>query len=273
MDYSTISGFLFLGIILYYWVKGRSTKRKSTSHYSFSQTLPSNQSGYDDTISSKAASFNQAGVLLAFENNHIQAIENFSLAIDLKGTDVFYSNRAYSKLAIGKYAGSVRDYNEAIKINPHVALYWLNRGRAFKKDGYEQRALTDWQNAAKLGSEDAKRLLNQYSEPIAQFIPKPNPLSTSATYNDTHNHKPAYTDYGRVPTRESSKERDKKDQVHQPYSYFRSKKLITVFRSLNKGIQRSIIVGGIICSFGLGAMFNIIEEGRVGDWYKLIKKV
>jgi len=43
--------------------------------------------------------------------------------------------------------------------------------------------------------------------------------------------------------------------------------MIKIFKSLPKGIQRSLIVGGIGVSFALGAIFNIMDRNRVTDDY------
>jgi len=45
--------------------------------------------------------------------------------------------------------------------------------------------------------------------------------------------------------------------------------MIKVFKNLPKGIQRSIIVGAVISSFGLGAILNIMDMDRITEEYLL----
>jgi hypothetical protein len=45
--------------------------------------------------------------------------------------------------------------------------------------------------------------------------------------------------------------------------------MIKVFKNLPKGIQRSIIVGGVIFTLILGAIFNLSDRGRITDDYLL----
>lgn len=180
-----------------------------------------------ETNESKAASLNGTGMQLTLANKHEQAIGYFDSAIELNQTRDFYNNRAYSKLMIEDYAGSIKDYTEAIRRKSYVPLYWLNRGHAYRKSGKDQQAYNDWRKAVELGSPGAEEAIGKYFESYSQNHSSASPSEPpkqepAPTPPPKENPTPRTSDF---QTNESSKEAfnifEKKSYSREEYSQTR----------------------------------------------------
>ena len=67
-------------------------------------------------------------------------------------------NRSANKAALGDYAGTITDYDEAIRLNPKEARSYANRGIANRNLNNIQEAEMDFQTALEL----AERQNNEY---------------------------------------------------------------------------------------------------------------
>ena len=93
-----------------------------------------------------------------------KAIEFYSKAIlKYSNYSTYFNNRAYCKSKLNNFLGSISDYSMAIEIEPNNALYYTNRGITLLENGKKDKALSDFQKASELGSDEAKTLLNKYS--------------------------------------------------------------------------------------------------------------
>ena len=61
-----------------------------------------------------------------------------------------YSNRGNAYRKLGKYDRAIKDYNEAIRIEPDYAEAYYNRGNAYSKNGEAARAIQDYNKALAL---------------------------------------------------------------------------------------------------------------------------
>ena len=87
---------------------------------------------------------------------HQQAIKDFNQAIrlDPKFAEA-YNNRgiAYGK-GKGQYGQAIADYTKAIELNPKYADAFYNRGIGYINLGKKDRACDDWRKACELGDCD-----------------------------------------------------------------------------------------------------------------------
>ena len=66
-----------------------------------------------------------------------------------------YFQRGNFRLASNKYDEAIEDYNEAIKLNPHYARSYKNRGLAYYTKGDISRAIDDYTKAIELDPDNA----------------------------------------------------------------------------------------------------------------------
>ncbi len=91
---------------------------------------------------------------------HRQAISDYDEAIKINPEHAAaYNNRGIAYAEIGDRWRAISDYDRAIQTNPDYADAYYNRGVARVQLGYDSLATEDMKTAAKLGSEEAKKLL------------------------------------------------------------------------------------------------------------------
>ena len=85
------------------------------------------------------------------KGNYDQAIKDYSEAIKLDpGLAPAWNNRGLAYDDQGDYDQAIKDYSEAIKLQPDDADAWRNRGNAYKKLGKEAKAKADFLKAEEL---------------------------------------------------------------------------------------------------------------------------
>jgi len=107
--------------------------------------------------------YHNRGLAYSKSENYPQAINDFSKAIELNPnfTDA-YNNRGFAYTALGENQQAINDFSKAIEINPNFPEIYYNRGLIFySKMNDSQAACRDWQKAADLGLERAKKLLQE----------------------------------------------------------------------------------------------------------------
>lgn len=92
----------------------------------------------------QAQRHNYRGRLLADGGNYDEAIQEFSLAINLVSDDaMLYSNRGYARLHHGDLDQALQDLNEAIRLDPELDLAYGNRAQVYQRLGQTQQARDD----------------------------------------------------------------------------------------------------------------------------------
>ena len=72
-----------------------------------------------------------------------------------------YNNRGLAYSSKGQHDAAIRDFSEAIDLDPYNHLYYHNRGEAFAKKGNLDRALQDYDRSLALDQHDAKVFLSR----------------------------------------------------------------------------------------------------------------
>jgi tetratricopeptide (TPR) repeat protein len=91
------------------------------------------------------------GLKWAFESNYNKAIKDFDEAIrlDPKYADA-YLGRGNAWKAKGKYDKAIQDYNDAIRLDPKYADAYFSRGIAWSGKGEYDKAIKDFNDAIRL---------------------------------------------------------------------------------------------------------------------------
>lgn len=95
--------------------------------------------------------YNNRGTAYWAIGAHDRAIRDYDEAIRLNPRDYYaYSNRANSLSAKGEYDRAILDYNEAIRLNARFAEAYNNRANAYRVKGAYKRAIRDVDEAIRL---------------------------------------------------------------------------------------------------------------------------
>jgi serine/threonine protein kinase/Flp pilus assembly protein TadD len=103
-----------------------------------------------------ATAYNDSGIA-KFKQGELQgAIKDFDEAIRLNPNFVLaYNNRAFAKMNSGDLQGAISDYNEAIRLNPNFAMAYSDRGMAKFNLGDKSGAMDDFNEAIRLQPDSA----------------------------------------------------------------------------------------------------------------------
>jgi hypothetical protein len=113
--------------------------------------------------SRKAEAYNNRGMILAMRSNFEEAEMDFSKALSIfPDYATAFNNRGNVRRSLGNLSGALDDYSKAIMNKPGYADAYSNRGIVYFLTGDTLSACNDWQNAANLGSVNAKNYLQQY---------------------------------------------------------------------------------------------------------------
>ena len=88
---------------------------------------------------------------------------NEALRLDPK-LAMAYNNRGFAYSKKGDLDRAIADFDEAIRLDPKYALAYLNRGNAYYRKGDQDRAIADYNEAIRL---DPKLALAYYNRGIA----------------------------------------------------------------------------------------------------------
>ncbi|MEG4231765.1 tetratricopeptide repeat protein [Microcoleus sp. Pol11C3] len=91
-----------------------------------------------------------------------EAISDYNQALDLDPKlAIAYNNRGKAKYAVGKKAEAISDYNQALDLNPKLAAGYKNRGLAKSGLGRIEEALADYNQAIDIDPNDADAYNNR----------------------------------------------------------------------------------------------------------------
>lgn len=104
------------------------------------------------------------------QGNYLKALEIFNkcLSIDRSNAE-FFAARADTYLKTNTLKYAIQDYGMALDLDPRNPDTYLNRGIARLNLNDRKGACNDWEKAARLGSPDAVRMLNEYCNGTAQI--------------------------------------------------------------------------------------------------------
>jgi tetratricopeptide (TPR) repeat protein len=107
-----------------------------------------------------ADAYNNRGNAYNVLGNYRQAIEDLNRAIEIKPIlSEAYNNRGGAYIGLGNHRQAIEDCGRAIEIKPGYAEAYINRSIAYARLGNNNLAVNDLKTAAKLGDERAKNFL------------------------------------------------------------------------------------------------------------------
>ena len=99
--------------------------------------------------------YGQRGLTWAAKSEYDKAIKDYNEAIRLNPRDaVAFANRGISWVSKGEYDKGIKDYNEAIRLNPNNRQAVGNRGNAWYAKKEYDKAIKDYDEAIRLGPKD-----------------------------------------------------------------------------------------------------------------------
>ncbi|MER3494548.1 MAG: hypothetical protein C4323_21195 [Mastigocladus sp. ERB_26_2] len=78
-------------------------------------------------------------------------MKDYNQAIQINPNDAFYyNNRAIVRDKLNDNEGSIKDINRAIQINPNNALFYKNKGQFYDNKNKKQDAILNYEQASNL---------------------------------------------------------------------------------------------------------------------------
>lgn len=100
-------------------------------------------------------SYKNRGLLYSITNQFDKALQNYTLYLKntrgKKDREPVLNWRGIARLNLGQYEGALKDFDEAIEINPQNGSYYFNRSRTHQALGSRKAALKDAKKAQTLG--------------------------------------------------------------------------------------------------------------------------
>jgi tetratricopeptide (TPR) repeat protein len=115
-----------------------------------------------DTTENLSAIYNNRGTAYDDKGDYDRAIKDFNEAIHLDpNAERAYYGRGYAYKKKGDYDRAIQDFNEAIHLNPNLERAYYDRGNAYiDKDDYD-RAIQEFDEAIRLNPKDANAYNNR----------------------------------------------------------------------------------------------------------------
>jgi len=108
------------------------------------------------TSGKSAEDYFNSGISRNGKGQYDEAIRDFNEAIRLNpNVAVYYSNRGYSYLEKGQHDEAIRDCTEAIRLNPNRVEAYNNRGYIFHAKGQYDEAIRDYTEAIRLNPNES----------------------------------------------------------------------------------------------------------------------
>ena len=103
---------------------------------------------------------------MADQGKHKEAIAELDRCIGYNAKYApAYNNRGASKFKLEYYREAVKDFTEALKIDPNYTNAYVNRGVAREMSRDQSGACSDWKKSSEMGSElGRKYFINNCSE-------------------------------------------------------------------------------------------------------------
>ena len=111
---------------------------------------------------SKADKHYTTGLDLQNQRRYTKAIAEYDVAIRLNPHHASaYNNRGFIYDELGELKRALADYSEAIRLGPKGTLYYNNRGGTYFKLGQYQRAIQDYDHAIRLNPQLVQTYMNR----------------------------------------------------------------------------------------------------------------
>lgn len=107
------------------------------------------------------SSFFRAGVGFFQQGRYLEAVEQFSAAIQVRPTSAAYSNRCLSYIQLSVYDQAIADCSEAIALAPENSEAYLNRGIAAYRTGNSDAAIVDYTQLLQFQPKDYRAYYNR----------------------------------------------------------------------------------------------------------------
>jgi tetratricopeptide (TPR) repeat protein/S1-C subfamily serine protease len=138
---------------------------------------------------------NQKAVILSKLGNKQGAIDEYNIIINKQPDAYIYYNRGNTKFESGRKEEAIKDYTNAIALNPKLAVSYNNRGVAKSDLGRKEEAIQDYTNAIALNSKytdaynnrgNAKSDLGRKEEAIQDYT---NAIALNSKYAIAYNNR------------------------------------------------------------------------------------
>jgi tetratricopeptide (TPR) repeat protein len=102
-------------------------------------------------------------IALTKSDRNEDAIKDLSTLLELNEADKaeIYNNRGHTYMILKNYKSALNDYNKAIELEPHFALYRFNRAYLFQDNGNNNAAIEDYNIVIKLEPENCVAITNR----------------------------------------------------------------------------------------------------------------
>jgi len=92
-----------------------------------------------------------------------ECIQDLSILLEMKeyGQDELLNNRGRSYMQLNNYEAALNDYNKAIKLEPHFAIYRFDRAFLYQENGKNKEAIEDYNVVLKLDPQDCVAMTNR----------------------------------------------------------------------------------------------------------------
>jgi tetratricopeptide (TPR) repeat protein len=121
--------------------------------------------GSREPVKKRAAAYGNRGFAFRQKGDYDQAIRDFDEAVRLNPKDaVVYYDRGVAYGRKGEVDREISDYDEAIRLDPRFAYAYNNRGVAYRQKGNYDGAMRDYNQAIRL---DPKFALAYYNRGVA----------------------------------------------------------------------------------------------------------
>lgn len=124
---------------------------------------PGAQKDYTEAIllnPDRAVFHNNLGIISYSSDDYRGAQAAHTRSIQLNGGAQAYNNRGFARLRLAEVQAALKDFTQAIELNPNDALAWNNRGDVYLESGNLERALEDYAQAARLNPNNPKTFYN-----------------------------------------------------------------------------------------------------------------
>jgi tetratricopeptide (TPR) repeat protein len=116
----------------------------------------------EPTTPNEAMGYIRRGLILARTGDYQQAIEQFTLAIELDpNLGLAYGNRGFTRVAVGDNAGAIEDFTRALELDPEDAIMFASRGITYAEMGDNETALVDLNRSIEINPDFAPTYYNR----------------------------------------------------------------------------------------------------------------